>query len=46
MGRFVIAAYRPKPGREPQLLAAVARHTRVLRDADGTVVEVFGWLSP
>lgn len=59
MGRFVIAAYRPKPGREPQLLAAVARHmpvlraeglisdrpAHVMRGADGTVVEVFEWLS-
>jgi hypothetical protein len=46
MGRFVIAAYRLKRGREPQLLAAVARHMPVLRDADGKVVEVFEWLSP
>jgi hypothetical protein len=31
MGRFVIAAYTPKPGKERELLAAVARHQRVLR---------------
>lgn len=30
MGRFVIVAYRPKPGREAQLLAAVQKHLRVL----------------
>jgi hypothetical protein len=36
MGRFVIAAYRPKPGREPQLLAAVARRMLVLR-AEGLI---------
>ena len=59
MGRFVIAVYRPKAGREERLLAAVRRHTDVLRAeglisgrpahamraADGTVVEVFEWLS-
>ena len=59
MGRFVIAAYRPKPGREERLLSAVRRHAGVLRAegliserppyvmraGDGTVVEVFEWLS-
>jgi len=59
MGRFVIAAYRPKAGCEAQLLAAVRRHAGVLRveglisarpahvmrAVDGTVVEVFEWLS-
>jgi hypothetical protein len=30
MGRFVIVAYRPKPGREAALLAVVARHLEVL----------------
>jgi quinol monooxygenase YgiN len=59
MGRFVIAAYRPRPGKEQQLLAAVARHmpvlraeglisdrpAHVMRAADGTVIEVFEWLS-
>ncbi len=59
MGRFVIAVYKPKPGCEDMLLAAVRRHPGVLRAegliserpahamraADGTVVEVFEWLS-
>ena len=31
MGRFVIVAYTPKPGKEQQLLAAVRKHLRVLR---------------
>lgn len=31
MGRFVIAAYTPKAGKEQELLAAVARHLQVLR---------------
>jgi quinol monooxygenase YgiN len=30
MGRFVIVAYTPKPGKEPQLLAAVKKHLEVL----------------
>lgn len=30
MGRFVIVAYRPKPGRERDLDAVVAKHLRVL----------------
>ena len=30
MGRFVIVAYTPKPGREPALLAAVKKHLQVL----------------
>jgi hypothetical protein len=30
MGRFVIAAYTPKAGQEPQLLATVRKHLRVL----------------
>ena len=59
MGRFVIVAYTPKPGKEEQLLAAVRKHWRVLhqerlvtdkapyvmRAGDGTIVEVFEWLS-
>lgn len=59
MGRFVIAAYRPKPGMAAQLLDAVGRHmpvlraeglisdrtAHVMRAADGTVIEVFEWLS-
>ena len=31
MGRFVIAAYKSKPGREEQLLAAVRKHHGILR---------------
>ena len=31
MGRFVIAAYTPKPGKESDLLDALARHQGVLR---------------
>ena len=31
MGRFVIVAYTPKTGREPQLLAAVKKHLDVLQ---------------
>ena len=29
MGRFVIVAYKPKPGREKELLVAVEKHLRV-----------------
>jgi hypothetical protein len=36
MGRFVIVAYTPKPGREQDLLAAVRKHLQVLR-AEGLV---------
>ena len=38
MGRFVIAAYKPKPGMEPQLDAVVARHMKVLA-AEGLVTD-------
>jgi hypothetical protein len=31
MGRFVIVAYTPKPGKEAELLAAVRKHLDVLR---------------
>ena len=30
MGRFVIVAYTPKPGKEQQLIAAVKKHLNVL----------------
>ena len=30
MSRFVIVAYTPKPGKEPELLAAVRKHLQVL----------------
>jgi hypothetical protein len=59
MGRFVIVAYKPKPGKDKQLGEVVAKHLRVLNDErlvtekaayvmrgrDGTLVEVFEWLS-
>ena len=59
VGRFVIVAYTPRPGKEQQLMAAVKKHLQVLhaeqlvtdkpgyvmRAADGTIVEVFEWLS-
>jgi len=32
MGRFVIVAYRPKPGKEEDLLAAVKKHVRILKE--------------
>jgi hypothetical protein len=32
MGRFVIVAYTPKPGKDLELLAAVRKHLKVLRD--------------
>ena len=38
MGRFVIAAYRPKPGREQDLAAAVEKHLDVLA-AEGLVTD-------
>ena len=31
MGRFVIVAYTPKPGKDQQLLAAVRKHLEVLQ---------------
>ena len=34
MGRFVIVAYTPKPGKEEQLLAAVKKHLDVLAAED------------
>jgi quinol monooxygenase YgiN len=59
MGRIVIAAYRPKPGRQQALEALMRRHHErlraeglvtdrqptLMRAKDGTVVEVFEWLS-
>ena len=59
MGRFVIAAYKSKPGCEEALLAAVRKHrhvlraenlisdkpTHLMRSANGTIVEIFEWLS-
>jgi hypothetical protein len=59
MGRFVIVAYKPKPGKAEQLKEVLGKHLRVLatqglvtdkvayvmRSDDGTLVEVFEWLS-
>ena len=59
MGRSVIVAYKPKPGKDRELIAAVHKHLEILREqdlvtnrpahvmraGDGTVVEVFEWLS-
>jgi hypothetical protein len=59
MGRFVIAAFKPKAGMHAQLAAVVEKHWRVLRAEnlvtdrpryamkadDGTIIEVFEWLS-
>lgn len=36
MGRFVIASFKPRPGRQQALLAVVEKHWRVL-DAEGLV---------
>lgn len=60
MGRFVVAAFKPKPGMQAQLAAVVEKHWRILRAEnlvtdrpryamqaeDGTIIEVFEWLSP
>ena len=59
MANVVIAAYRPKPGREQQLLEIVRTHVpilrqqklatsrpvQVLRASDGTLLEIFEWVS-
>jgi quinol monooxygenase YgiN len=59
VGRCVIACFRPKTGREEELLAVVRDHMPtlraenlitereavVMRASDGTIVEVFEWLS-
>jgi hypothetical protein len=58
-GVIVIVGYRPRPGREADLLREVSGHVSSLRDeglatdrpavvmraADGTVVEIFEWVS-
>ena len=60
MGQIVIACYRPKRGRDAQLLRLMAEHVPILRSVglatdrasimgrakDGTIVEVFEWVSP
>ena len=38
MGRFVICAYKPKPGKATELLAVVRKHIQVL-SAEGLVSE-------
>lgn len=38
MGRLVIAAFKPKPGKEKDLIAVVEKHWRVLQ-AQGLVTE-------
>jgi hypothetical protein len=59
VGRIVIVAYRPNPGREVELLEEVRCHVPtlrregfatdrapvVMRAGDGTIVEVFEWMS-
>ncbi len=59
MGRIVIVAYRPKPGRQPALERLMRHHHErlraeglatdrrpvLMRTRDGTVVEVFEWIS-
>jgi quinol monooxygenase YgiN len=59
MGSLVIAAFRPKPGKEADLLAcardhlpilraeglATERPALVLRAADGSLLEIFEWVS-
>lgn len=56
-GRMVIVSYRPRPGREPQLIQAVHDHLVraeglatdrepiVMRALDGTILEIFEWKS-
>jgi hypothetical protein len=43
MGRFVIVAYVPKPGKGEALLAVSDKPGYVMKAADGTIVEVFEW---
>ncbi len=59
MGRIVIAAYRPKPGKADTLRSLMQNHVPILREQglvtdresilmeaeDGTIVEVFEWMS-
>jgi quinol monooxygenase YgiN len=59
VGRIVIAAYRPKPGKQAELRALMPDHLPRLRAeglvtdrssimmeaSDGTVIEVFEWVS-
>jgi hypothetical protein len=43
MGRFVIVAYTPKPGRETQLQALVKKHLDVLR-TEALITEKVGYV--
>ena len=59
MAKFVIVAYRPRPGKEKELLRLTREHLPILRSqglatykpsyvmksADGTIIEVFEWIS-
>ena len=59
MGRIVIVAYKPKPGKDKELSELTQNHYLILKEEglvtdrapiimtakDGTVVEVFEWLS-
>ena len=59
MGVIVISAYKPKPGKDAELLEAVKTHVPILRELsfatnrpvtamkaiDGTILEVFEWVS-
>jgi hypothetical protein len=59
MGQITIACYKPKPGKEADLLQIVKEHVSILRGEklatdrvahamkckDGTIVEVFEWVS-
>ena len=59
MGRMVIVAYRPRPGKDAQLLELTREHVPILRSqglaterapyamrsVDGTIIEVFEWVS-
>lgn len=59
MGIIVISAYKPKPGKETELLEVVKTHVPILvelgmatnreviamRSKNGTILEVFEWVS-
>ena len=59
MGVMVMALFRPKPGKEADLMACMRDHlpvlraqglatdrpTTILRASDGTLVEIFEWVS-
>lgn len=60
MGSISVACYKPRPGREAELLELVRNHLPplraeklvtdrvpiMMRTADGTIVEIFEWVSP